>query len=827
MGMKTIPMFALAAVAAAAADVTPLWMRQGVLPEARFEKAPQTACKWLWNAERPVGDGGETYLRRTFTLDGQVRSAALTLNVDDSGEQYLNGHSVRRDGRDLAARAVQGTNVLAVHVRNATGPGGCIFSAVFTLADGRAVRIVSDRQCLGAADAPKGWETPGFDDAAWKPALEQGDAMLQPWSQLHDYLGWYGTAEERAAIEAVRMRRLPIPETLAAEPEPVCSIVYVGGTPYIRINGRDYAPHLNLAGVKTPFGLTVNLKTHALAFPFHELQFDDGDIEKAAGEYDFTMVDVEACRLLHHIPDAWLFLRFRSSLPKWCAAHRSECIDYGAGRPGTKRGDELSGRPVRASAASKAFRAELSRFCDRLGEFVRGRPWVKRIVAVRPCWGVYTEWHTYGMYESPDTGPAMTAAFHRFAGGKYAGQPPPTPAERKKGGYLLDPVKDAKTLDYFRCMSGETADLMIGMMRDVKRNFPGRLAGCYAGYVFTAFPPEGQNCFYERMLAAPELDFCSNPVSYDHDVRRPGGSYMQRAVPDAFRRHGKLLFLEDDMRFHHVREWAGRQYAPETPVEAAAVMRRNWLVKFIDGSGIQLCDPFNGNWKRLNTFDDPVILGAVADAERAIAKAGPLPAESGNDVLIVADVAQRFRWDGGYAGRKILRNVSASLPQHVQTSGAAVDIATLADYLAFDYPHRLVYVMDAYGLSDADRARLERRTARNGVKTFRFAVPGAPSSEPAAAQELSLPGSAEEWRGIFRAHGAHIYARDGSLLRRRGDLIVYSTARMGRHEITLKPKDSGATELFTGRRFDGRSLVFDADRPQTYLFKVTAGKGAE
>ena len=124
-------------------------------------------------------------------------------------------------------------------------------------------------------------------------------------------------------------------------------------------------------------------------------------------------------------------------------------------------------------------------------------------------------------------------------------------------------------------------------------------------------------------------------------------------------------------------------------------------------------------------------------------------------------------------------------------------------------------------------ARLERRTARNGVKPFRFAVPGAPSSEPAAAQELSLPGSAEEWRGIFRAHGAHIYAKDGSLLRRRGDLIVYSTARMGRHEITLKPEDSGATELFTGRRFDGRSLVFDADRPQTCLFKVTAGKGTE
>ena len=619
--------------------------------------------------------------------------------------------------------------------------------------------------------------------------------------------------------QAVSNRIMSIDGAIALEPDPVCSVVYEGGTPYIRINGRNHEPNLNLAGAKSSFALTANIKTHSLSFPFHELQFDANEFEIAPGKYDFTAFDVEAHRLLHFIPDAYIFLRFTIDLPKWCAIHPEECIGYGKGR---HPGDEYLGTPVRPSAASCPYREEVSRLIDQLGAYVRTRPWAKRVVAFRPCWGVYTEWHTYGMYNAPDVGAAMMAAFHRFKGGRYAGQPPPTLEERCSGGYLLDPVRDAKTLDYHRCMSDETTDLLLLTMRDVKRNFPDRLVGCYNGYVYNSFPPEGQNCRYDRVLSSPDVDFCSNPAAYaPHVIRSPGGSYMQRAVADAFRRHGKLLFLEDDMRFHHVREWDVRQYCTQTPEESAAVMRRNWLVKYMDGSGIQLCDPFKGTGRRTNTFDDPAILGAIHDAMNAIAKAGNISAESGNDALVLVDVAQRFRWSGSStAQRGPLFHVSVNLPQYVQTCGAAVDQATLADYLEFDYPHRLVYVMDAYRLSDADRQALERKTSRPGVRAFRFAVDGAPVGEPANAEELPLPCSAAAWRALLKSHGVHLYADEGSFFRRRGDVIAYSTGKTGHHVLRLRPEESGVTELFTGRRFDGTEIGFDTSVPQAYLFKV-------
>jgi hypothetical protein len=210
----------------------------------------------------------------------------------------------------------------------------------------------------------------------------------------------------------------------------------------------------------------------------------------------------------------------------------------------------------------------------------------------------------------------------------------------------------------------------------------------------------------------------------------------------------------------------------------------------------------------------------MADAAKAVAQAGSVPAESGNEILVVSDVDQRFRWTGARSAHPLLRNLSAILPHVLQTSGAAVDQATLADYLAFDYPHRLVYVMDACNLSPADSAALARKTSRPGVKVFRFNLPDAPETAPANAPALSLPASEADWRTIFQSHGAHLYAEAGNWLRRRGNLLAYATKNVGRHRIVLKPGETGATELFSGRRFAGNTLEFETTIPQTWLFKI-------
>jgi len=802
---------------------TPLWLRCGVPKEAlESSVSPPSAAKWLWNADEAQRNGGEAHFRRVFELASPVRDARVRFKADDVGDLYLNGQKVT--AATLARQAVPGTNVLAVFVRNKVGLGGMIFRADFSGTDGGTTSVVSDRRFRSAAKAPPGWMSSSFDDSAWKPALEQGDVSLLPWSRLFDVAKDFDSPEEYAALTAWRTNLLPC-ASLAAEPEPQVRVVYRGTRPFINVNGRDLPPYLNLAGAATKYAISSVMKTAALGFPFFELQFEDFAIEKAPGEYDFVSVDQAARQLLHAVPNAYVFLRFRTNFPKWCAVHPEACVGYGKGPAGSAAGDEHTGRALRPSAASAAYRAELTRFHDALGVFVRTRPWAKRVVALRACWGVYTEWHTFGFGQCPDVGPAMTSAFRRFAGGKYAQEEPPTPAECERAALLLDSVKDAKTLDFFRCVSDETVALQRSMARDLKRNFPGRLVGAYSGYAFTLFPPVGQNCRYDALMAAPELDFCSDPASYALCVRRPGGSYMQRAIPDAFRRHGKLLLLEDDMRFHHVKEWDIKRAHTDTPEESAAVMRRNFLLTLFDGCGIQLCDPFKGAGRRLHAFDDPSVLGAMHETVEALAKAGAdTTAETGNEVLVLVDPMLRYRWSANVPRNAgTLLALSAELPNNLHTCGVPADLADVRDYLSGDYPHRIVCVADAFALSPSESAELVSRLKRPGLTAFRLDVPEAPSL-PAGLDAVTLPKDAAAWHDVLVAKGAHAWAKPGAFLRRRGNLVGVSVAGAGSHRLTLPPTCTGAVELYGKRRFDGTEVVLETKGPETLLFRVSESK---
>lgn len=65
-----------------------------------------------------------------------------------------------------------------------------------------------------------------------------------------------------------------------------------------------------------------------------------------------------------------------------------------------------------------------------------------------------------------------------------------------------------------------------------------------------------------------------------------------------------------------------------------------------------------------------------------------------------------------------------------------------------------------------------------------------------------------------------MYSEAGSWLRRRGGVLAYSTGHIGRHRLLLKSGETGATELFSGRHFDGNVIDLDTRLPQTWLFKV-------
>ena len=575
---------------------------------------------------------------------------------------------------------------------------------------------------------------------------------------------------------------------VADEPkDPEARVVYEGNRAFIEINGERMEPDLNLDWSHCPQGDAFDAKIFDLGVMIAEcgLWVSRG-VERDDGTYDFSKLDKSARDLVMRLPGVKIYMGVWLDFPKWCAKHPEECIGYADG-PAEKGSDEHSGRPVRPSAASKAFHAEVARFLAELGRYVRAQPWGKDVVMVRPAWGVYCEWHYWGMYHFPDTGKAMTEAFHAFDGGKWAGASLPTVEERIAGGGALDPVKDAKTLAYYRCMAETTSDFLLFCCRETKRAFPGRLVGAYYGYVMAHHPPEGATVMLDKVLASPDVDFLSSPSMYTVGSRRAGGSYYSRTIPATFRRYGKLAIIEDDMRFHHIKPFitsdSGRAICTVTPRESQMTMRRDYLNRLFDGTGLQFNDPMSDTFgKRPHAFDDPSVLIGLREAMEVVRRVGRVEPDSGNELAVVVDPLERLQ-----------RSAKPSS----------------------DYQHGRVFVMQEFArrtgvsfdlLTEEDFAATKNRYAK--VLHLRNLVDRVPYSVP-------------EWRAYFHKMGVKAIAKEGTYVRRQGNLILYHCADAGWQTIDVPDDLRGrkAVELFSGNDFSGDRITFKTEGCDTRLFR--------
>ena len=389
--------------------------------------------------------------------------------------------------------------------------------------------------------------------------------------------------------------------------------------------------------------------------------------------------------------------------------------------------------------------------------------------------------------------------------------------------------------------------------------------------MFSTHTPEGSNILLDKVLSSPDIDFISNPPSYTPYSRLNGGSYSPRTVPYTFRRYGKLSLLEDDSRFHHVYDWcgSGKPYCTRTPRDTRMVMRRNWLNGFFNGCGIQMCDPIKGVGQRPNAFDDPAVWDAIAEAQSALDRAGDPAADSGNDVAVVVSVRERIRRDGAPRVTKTNYEIYQSSILHLHRSGTAFDLMTLGDYLAEKRDYRTVLFLNAFYLSDAERAALKAKLARPVVSPIWLVAPGSVTDggfSDAAMSELAEmelsgsgtepkvvcrdggatricggkafskgranggkavfvpnpPASGEEYAELLVAAGAHAYVKPGSYFRRHGDVFMLNVGEKGRYAIALPERDRSARaiELFSGVETPAADIAVETDGSSPWFFRL-------
>jgi len=832
-----------------------------------------SASKLVFAGDGVATNGMVSYYRQSFRLTEPVVKAMFDAYADDSGMFFVNGTKVPQTG-DIAKFLKVGENTLAVRLQNGFGSSATIYLLSCEDAKGGRFFVHSDDTVKGTVlPQPEGWERSDFDDGAWPGVKVFGDVLANPWAKYHDLKHRFTTPEEDARLRRVEAEARTLPDGLAQEPEPVVRVVYEGPKPFVEINGKRHEPGFNLCGAGDAWRDTAVIRCAKAGFEIVQTAINAEQYYKGEGApCDFTRVDEAARRILHVAPDVYLMLSIRFEMHDWAKAYPEEQIGYGTGSVDPNCRDDYKGRPLRPSAASDLFREKVLSVMDEYAAFVKARPWAKRVVAVRVCYGIYSEWHTYGMYEAPDTGKRMQEKFRAYMQAKrgIADARIPDVAMRRKGGDLLNPKEDRLVLDYYDCHANVMADLLIAFAGRARRLFPGRLVGAYYGYLFSTHPPEGANVLLDKLLACPDIDFLSNPPAYDPVSRLSGGSYAPRTIPSAFRRHGKLSILEDDSRFHHIYDWCVKSgstsYTTKTARETRMNMRRNWLNMFFDGDGIQLCDPLAGVGERPNAFDDPAVFQAVEEAKDVLAKAGRPAASSGNKVAVVMSPRERLRRDGGN-GTRFTRELYGNSYLQLNRSGVAYDLLTLEDYLADPRQYTTVLFLNAFYLTAEERTALMKRLRQPGMTavwigpaggvtdggfddTAMSALTGVSAKGTArvpkvvctddAAQKVcggkafakaldggaramivpEPPRSGEEYAAVLKAAGAWPYVAPGSYFRRYGDVFMFHTGKAGRHEIRLPDENVRVRELFSGVECASPVLAVETDGPNTWLFKI-------
>ena len=792
-------------------------------PAARAQY--DSASRWIWGAAEAHSHETNSF-RAVFDVPGAVRRASIKVYVDDGALYWMNGEAFSRGAIVDGGGLRQGRNVLAMLATNHVSKAGIILRGDIELADGSHVVVNSDAQTFKVADgvAAGDWHDPGFDDSSWRAATEIGDAWTPIAGDVTPYVNNCTTEEERAA----RAARL-------AGDTPDARIVHTNGVPKISLDGTLVEPVFNQSGVDSDYCKQAVAKMADLGITINQLNLRPSEYEKAAGSYEFTALGDKAAALLAAAPDARILVLIRMELPKWLAAHPEEMIGYAKGAVQTSGDlDERKDRVARPSPASAAYRAEVQSLLTQLAAYIKAQPWGNRVIGVRPCWGIYTEWHMYGMDQGPDTGLRMTEAFHRWKDGKYANENPPTMAERTNDSdrFFLNRETSAteqKVIDFYECQATEIANLMTNVAHVVKTELPGRLVGMYYGYVMTTHPPEGANVMLDRVLSSPDVDFLSNPADYTVACRLAGGAYYHRTIPATFHRHGKLVMLEDDMRHFHVADYVQLQYiCTRDAQEAEMTTRRNWLNRYFDGCGLQMLDPEHDIDKRPFSMDEPHILQAIADTQRVLGQIGARPADSGNEVAVVVDWRERLRCSTKETFTHALV-YTHSLPG-LYASGVTFDFMSLDDFLAQPAGrYRKAVFLNVFAPEGEMRTELQQRVSAADFKSvWLFHCPfSLPSSQATVRDINNMPyhvTNPNVWRDLLVGMGATPIAPIGHCVRRHGDVVMFHTASNATIRISLPTGMERVRELYSGEVYDSSELTLQSDGPNTWVFKAVSSE---
>jgi len=465
--------------------------------------------------------------------------------------------------------------------------------------------------------------------------------------------------------------------------------------------------------------------------------------------YDFAGLDERLAHFVEADPDAQVLIRLDCRAPAfWLEQRPADAVDYALGKPNQPPGGFDLGadlRPLRTSLASEPWRRATGAALAAAVRHLRGGPFAGHVPGVMTSCCTFGEWHYWGFFHLPDTGPAMTEHFRRWVRGRYgddlsavraawamdlddwdAVRPPQRERMDEDAGSLRSGRWARWTLDYVRCHQQRVTGTLIEFARAVKEASDGELlTGAFHGYFFnTPWRDEGGHLEFMRAVDSPWLDYLSAPQIYDVHARDLGGTGLDRALTPTIRRAGKRWISEADTPTHIGRSmkqyWKTREELARNAADSIALVRRD-AARALTGNHALWWFDF-GRDHLGGEYLDPQIMDEIARLGRLSERVDALDTTPNAEAAVAYDDQSQYHLPHWRSGRDAVSSgLLDQLVREAQYIGAPAEPLHWRDV---EERHRLVIVANALHLSPERRAALRDRLCRDGRWVLWMYAPG-------------------------------------------------------------------------------------------------------
>ncbi|MBR5441661.1 MAG: hypothetical protein IKV44_01780 [Clostridia bacterium] len=590
-------------------------------------------------------------------------------------------------------------------------------------------------------------------------------------------------------------------------------ITFKNKIPYIEIDGKLHTPlayttYFDECGEWSDF-LKNDYKMFFVNVSFNDLPINnttgftpfrtgvfEGDIP------DYSEFEDTVHRILNECPDAYIFPRIHISMPrKWIAESPYETVE-------TPKG----GR--RESLYSDKFKNDGGKLLQSLISHLQTADYSNRIAGYQLCGGTTQEWFHHDLNGS--FSPLAIEKFQKWASEKYSisAIPAPDPNDFTKN------VLPREISLYYRFCCEEVAATIEHFARICKECINNeQIVGVFYGYNGFVRDPLWGHHGLGQLISSPFIDFFSSPCAYD-DTRSLGLDWGDMLPVDSIKLHGKLCFIECDIRTHLTKQmqksrpdeypsnimlltdnegnrtiWKG----PDTQEHSISALRKAFAHQITKGSGIWWFDMWGG-WYHSNDIMSEL------KAMRSICEA---IASNNTEDIPRAEVAL-------FIDEKAYSN--ASRCSRLTETVSAIRVAMGNTGIPFD----TYMVEDANSVIDSYKAVIfttplpseNGATAINACRDKKI-----PCIIPTEQKHFF---STEELRVLLTEMGVHCYNHDNNVIYCSNGYLGIHTKSEGKTRIRL-PRKMLITPLLDdcADTQEADEITIDKPKHTTLLFKIS------